>query len=658
MNLNYDDVKKRILDEMSKNNGLGEFIENMETPLSGENYNYLLKLIYGDNFDSSGVEKKELIGNLYELRVHGLVDDYSSNSEDITDLLEIIDNKLDAHFSTLDAPEPTDDPKEDDLDDEPEDLDDEPEDLEPDEIEELEEVLEIKYDELINKLLSSDITETELDEMISALNAGTLDFEKYSQLLLNINNDDNFEPNKVDSEDFAQFIRTVKSDFSQIKQQVEQNLQENQEESPEEQDDESDELDDDEQEKEDIKSGVRLIGKWCELFDALYEPIKECEDHKLGSEQAKYKIKYISSEFKEKPKFNFGALSPKNFLLAMKNYGKYAVMGAGVGLIGAALIPTSSFIGGATGVITFARLAYSTGKFANKMISKVFLGGQPTPVDKVITTVKENIKNIETVRMVKNDPDGEIEEVRIKFKDSRLYKGIKKVNDFLKKPQVQWFINGMSLGYRIGDALNLNENIQKLFQPKQPTTTVTVPNTNTNLETSAPETTVPETTVPETTVPETTIPQEIVTKPSKPIINKPSATPETLIDGIGTSKPTIDVPETPNYSFLDNLDTGDNIDLSGVTEGFYDSYAARANEGAVNLISKYASADCGTFIKELRLADGSVFTGNIGDLLDSGIDPSKVAARIANNNGDYAWLNLEDIVNDLAKNAVKAKIRK
>ena len=120
-----------------------------------------------------------------------------------------------------------------------------------------------------------------------------------------------------------------------------------------------------------------------------------------------------------------------------------------------------------------------------------------------------------------------------------------------------------------------------------------------------------------------------------------------------TTVPETTVPtESQDYRWLDAGNDGDKLDLSGMKKGYNDSYAARgAYTGeyahlnkSVNLATKYATLENGTFIKELRLADGSVFTGNIGDLLETGIDPSKIAARIANQNGDYAWMNLEDIL--------------
>ena len=127
-------------------------------------------------------------------------------------------------------------------------------------------------------------------------------------------------------------------------------------------------------------------------------------------------------------------------------------------------------------------------------------------------------------------------------------------------------------------------------------------------------------------------------------------------------------PTTPpvtgaNYDFLNNLKTGAPVDLSGVKEGFVDSWAARglydnpaANE-ALRVKFNYATLENGTYIHSLRLRDGTVFTGNIEELLESGtIDPTEVAARIKNVNGDFAWFNLQDIV-DMFSNAVRGRQR-
>ena len=326
-------------------------------------------------------------------------------------------------------------------------------------------------------------------------------------------------------------------------------------------------------------------------------------------------------------RFNFQA-----YLQSVKKLAPWALGGAVVGLGASIIIPSAALSGAGT-----IRLVYSVAKFTNKIISKKFLNGQPTPVDKVITNAKDAIKN--------------------KYGSTKIYKGIEKINEFLKKPETQWFINGMAVGYKIGNWLDLNGKVKSLFETKNSTST-TVPNETANLQTEATDPTVGESTVPQENIPQETIPQENIStqKPARPI-QKPR--PEIEMDA-PTTTPT---PETTDYSWLDVGKDGDKIDLSGMKQGYTDSYAARgAYTGqyehlnkAVNLASKYATEANGTFISELRLPDGSIFTGNIGDLLKTGIDPSKIAARIANQNGDYAWGNLEDVLETLSKASSRSR---
>ena len=66
----------------------------------------------------------------------------------------------------------------------------------------------------------------------------------------------------------------------------------------------------------------------------------------------------------------------------MKAVGKllpYALAGAGVGLAAATILPTVTFSGLGT-----IRIVYSTAKLANKVVSKGFLHGKPTPVDNIV----------------------------------------------------------------------------------------------------------------------------------------------------------------------------------------------------------------------------------------------------------------------------------
>lgn len=270
----------------------------------------------------------------------------------------------------------------------------------------------------------------------------------------------------------------------------------------------------------------------------------------------------------------------------MKAVGKllpYALAGAGVGLATATILPTVTFSGLGT-----IRIVYSTAKLANKIVSKGFLHGKPTPVDNIVMNAKDKLKE--------------------KYGDKKVYQAVVKVNEFLKNPKVQWFLNGAAVGYKIGEALDLHDKLNNMLHPEKNTV-----DTNVMPEQAANE-----------------IPKQ------EPDINNP--TPD---NSANFDTPVSSEPNTPSYS---DLNTGDNIDLSSVEHGFVNSANAMSDADPVHLLTELANRENGTSIKLLKLPDGSNFTGNIGDLLQSGIDPNQVAARIVNQNGDYAWLNLQDVL--------------
>ena len=281
----------------------------------------------------------------------------------------------------------------------------------------------------------------------------------------------------------------------------------------------------------------------------------------------------------------------------MKAVGKllpYALAGAGVGLVTATILPTVTFSGLGT-----IRIVYSTAKLANKIVSKGFLHGEPTPVDNIIMNAKDKLKE--------------------KYGDKKVYQAIEKVNTFLKNPKVQWFLNGAAIGYKIGEALDLHDKLNDMLHPEKNTidtqvmpesSTNKIANQEPNVNNQAPE-------------------RAAGTNPT---------TPE---NGIGYDNPIGPEAQTPSYA---NLNTGDNIDLSSIDHGFVNSANAMSEADPVHLLTELANRENGTSIKLLKLPDGSSFTGNIGDLLQSGIDPNQVAARIVNQNGEYAWLNLQDIL--------------
>lgn len=265
-------------------------------------------------------------------------------------------------------------------------------------------------------------------------------------------------------------------------------------------------------------------------------------------------------------------LAQKAYLEALKKKIPWALGGVAVGLGASIVVPSVGLSG--VGAI---RITYSAAKFANKVVSKGFLGGKPTPVDKVIDLAKETVKE--------------------KYGTTKIYQKAQAMNQFLKKPEVQWFINGVSVGYLAGNILNLHD---KVFSPAK------------NIE------------VPEvTTVTET---QEL-------------------------EVPTVEEPTLPNVPTgargeiqYDWLKTGETIDLSNVHEGFKTAGDVVNRTNATSLLSEYSSASNNTMIEFFRLADGSNFTGSIQELLDSGIDLNTVAAKVVNQNGVYGWLSAQDIL--------------
>lgn len=281
----------------------------------------------------------------------------------------------------------------------------------------------------------------------------------------------------------------------------------------------------------------------------------------------------------------------------MKAVGKllpYALAGAGVGLATATILPTVTFSGLGT-----IRIVYSTAKLANKIVSKGFLHGEPTPVDNIIMNAKDKLKE--------------------KYGDKKVYQAIEKVNTFLKNPKVQWFLNGAAIGYKIGEALDLHDKLNDMLHPEKNTIDTQV---------------MPESSANKISNQEPNVNNQA---PERAAGTNPT-TPE---NGISYDNPIGPEAQTPSYA---NLNTGDNIDLSSIDHGFVNSANAMSEADPVHLLTELANRENGTSIKLLKLPDGSSFTGNIGDLLQSGIDPNQVAARIVNQNGEYAWLNLQDIL--------------
>ena len=294
---------------------------------------------------------------------------------------------------------------------------------------------------------------------------------------------------------------------------------------------------------------------------------------------------------------------------------KYSVLGASVGLGASIIIPSVgvSMLGG-------IRITYSIGKCANKIWSKKFLKGQPTPIDKVIDLGKEKLKSF-----AKKSLKDSYEKWALKAK---------KVSLFLKKREVQWFLNGMAAGYVVGNYYDLNgkifnNNLRSSLQNNLNSATLSDQNSPISRTVNDPY--------------DLNVERQLKNGPSltrsNKLLNSESAT------NIGNQFSTD----------IEWLKTGENIDLSMVKEGFRDSLNAMTNKNSVGLLTEYATKGNGTFIKAFKLPNGEMFTGSIGDLISQGFDPSEISARVMNQNGDYAWLNVQDILNAYQNTIGKAR---
>lgn len=330
-----------------------------------------------------------------------------------------------------------------------------------------------------------------------------------------------------------------------------------------------------------------------EADEALVYNMRNMKDKK--EQQRKEETPKLNNE--QEPIPALPEKNKKDVKAYMKAVGKllpYALAGAGVGLATATILPTVTFSGLGT-----IRIVYSTAKLANKIVSKGFLHGEPTPVDNIIMNAKDKLKE--------------------KYGDKKVYQAIEKVNTFLKNPKVQWFLNGAAIGYKIGEALDLHDKLNDMLHPEKNTIDTQV---------------MPESSANKISNQEPNVNNQA---PERAAGTNPT-TPE---NGISYDNPIGPEAQTPSYA---NLNTGDNIDLSNIDHGFVNSANAMSEADPVHLLTELANRENGTSIKLLKLPDGSSFTGNIGDLLQSGIDPNQVAARIVNQNGEYAWLNLQDIL--------------
>lgn len=295
------------------------------------------------------------------------------------------------------------------------------------------------------------------------------------------------------------------------------------------------------------------------------ETVKKEEIHQ------KEKIQLMKQE-KNKEKL----LQQKNFLASLKKLAPWALSGVALGFSASLILPSVGLTG--VGVI---RITYTGVKIANSVVSNKFLHA-PTIIDQAIDMTKESVKK--------------------KYGTTKIYKKVAELNTWLRRPEIQWFLTGLSAGYVLGNILDLHEKL--LNRPQ--TSGIT-----TNLQ------------------------EQIKTETEKvlshnqaiePVIEQPTIPPTDIL---------------PDYHWLK---TGQTLDLSSIKQGFTNAIDAITNNNSTSILSNLASQENGTFINSLYLPDGTVYTGNIGDLLNTGIDPSTIAARITNQNGDFAYFNLKSIL--------------
>ena len=417
-----------------------------------------------------------------------------------------------------------------------------------------------------------------------------------------------------------------------------------------------------------LQKEIEFHSKWSKRLENLHVALKKYSGNILNDEQTKYNIEYKPSQTKTKPKFKFKGIDTKKYVKSVKNFFVNAInyvkenkinilcgaAGAVGGLVTATFVPMTVLPGGiimALSAVKLTTAVWKKGKIhINKYKSKRGEEFGNSEGDKVIEVIdcfmnktenivllkslKEKIKNIEITKK-SYDEDGNEEIVEtIKLKDDEKFKKFinrrNNIRKFLNSSEVQWFKNWFSIGYIAGNVLDLNGKW--------------------NASRSG------------------SVKVDAIQDYTEPNIDPTSGT-KTEIQ-VGPQNPNngqgyIPNDEVANYDWLVIGKDGDKIDLSGMKQGYKDSYAARgAYTGeyehlnkAVNLATQYATESNGTFISEIRLPDGSTFTGKMTDLFEmlseKGIDISECAANVANNTGDYAWGNLEEVLEVLPKKLVK-----
>lgn len=306
----------------------------------------------------------------------------------------------------------------------------------------------------------------------------------------------------------------------------------------------------------------------------------------------------------------------KTYLKAMKKFALSFGTGILVGFGVASIVP-NPFVS----VLGVIRITYSLVKCGNKLISKHVLNGEPTKLDKWVdvkkTCFKEMFPNIS--------------------------KSLEKINLVLQKKEVQWFLNGISTGYVVGNFMNWYDNY-----------------TVNKIKNSISSNLVQSDSIPNTDTIDTARPNALkqVLRANNIDLSQPNAIQQVMEPKpLNVKTPNIlqslNNSSVPNYEFLN---TNETIDLSSLIQGYKDSYQAIEQSGAMHLKFNLASQNNGTFIKYLRLANGETFTGNIGEFLNTGIDPKTVAARVMNQNGDYAWFNLDEILNAYQNGPIRSRV--
>jgi hypothetical protein len=293
-----------------------------------------------------------------------------------------------------------------------------------------------------------------------------------------------------------------------------------------------------------------------------------------------------------------------------------AGLGVGLGVSAFKIIPT------VTQPLATIRLGYAIGKTAVRVYSKIKHGDKDYIEKKIQTSLDS------------------------KFESSQIYQGIKRINAILKKPEVQWFLNGMSIGVVAGNMLHLHEKLENVF------------NSNANNQSVASTTDTPNGANDNSYVLDdngsagdgrvTQSLEDFTSNQSDPV-------KEILKNAEGVTTPS----EGIDYSWLDNFSTGTGdttFNLSSIDNGFTNSLDALGGNNPVHLASKYFE-NC--TIERVRFPDGSYMTGNLGDIVQKaqnlGLDLTQATADVRAADGSpLAWMNAGDVFKTVAESAQNA----